>query len=206
MPGPGNLDDVPFAIESDDSSNLYVTGYSFNGLKSSDYSTIKYNSAGVQQWVARYTGPGNSYDFPNSMALDASGNVYVTGSSNGIGTSVDYATIKYNSAGAVKWVERFNGPANSYDFAYSIALDNSGNVIVTGMSYNGKTGEDYVTIKYSQTTGINQSSSELPEHFRLSQNFPNPFNPVTNIEFQISKWGFVTLKIYDLPEDRAGYF
>ena len=32
----------------------------------------------------------------------------------------------------------------------------------------------------------------------MKQNFPNPFNPVTNLEFGISDLGFVSLKVYDL--------
>jgi len=34
--------------------------------------------------------------------------------------------------------------------------------------------------------------------YRLEQNFPNPFNPATNLEFGISKLGFVSLKVYDV--------
>ena len=34
--------------------------------------------------------------------------------------------------------------------------------------------------------------------FKLYQNFPNPFNPETKINFDISKNGFVTLKVYNL--------
>ena len=37
-----------------------------------------------------------------------------------------------------------------------------------------------------------------PVNYSLAQNFPNPFNPVTNLEFGISNLGFVTLKVYDL--------
>jgi len=38
----------------------------------------------------------------------------------------------------------------------------------------------------------------IPTEIRLYQNYPNPFNPVTNVEFEISKIGFVSLKVYDL--------
>jgi hypothetical protein len=38
----------------------------------------------------------------------------------------------------------------------------------------------------------------LPSSYSLSQNFPNPFNPTTNIEFRISSPEVVTLKIYDV--------
>jgi hypothetical protein len=46
-----------------------------------------------------------------------------------------------------------------------------------------------------QTT-INET--DLPKEFELEQNFPNPFNPSTTIEFSIPSAQFVTLKVYDL--------
>jgi hypothetical protein len=38
----------------------------------------------------------------------------------------------------------------------------------------------------------------LPNTFELGQNFPNPFNPSTNIPFILARSGLVTIKIYDL--------
>jgi len=58
----------------------------------------------------------------------------------------------------------------------------------------------YSVIKYSQSnpTGVEQTSSEIPEKFNLEQNYPNPFNPTTTISFSIPSSAFTSLKIYDL--------
>ena len=98
-----------------------MTGYSrrFAG-GDFDYATIKYNAAGEEQWVTRYSN-GSAY----AIAVDSGGNVYVTG--GGLG----YATVKYNSAGQEQWAARYTGN----DVATSIAVDNSGNVYVTGGGY-----------------------------------------------------------------------
>jgi hypothetical protein len=92
-------EDIAHSIAVDGSGNVYVTGGSYGTGTQYDYATIKYNAAGVQQWAARYDGPGNGLDEANFIVVDGSGNVYVTGRSEGVGTQSDYATIKYNSAG-----------------------------------------------------------------------------------------------------------
>ena len=43
-----------------------------------------------------------------------------------------------------------------------------------------------------------QSAENLPGGFQLYNNYPNPFNPSTNLEVRISDIGFVTLKVYDM--------
>jgi hypothetical protein len=47
------------------------------------------------------------------------------------------------------WTNRYNGPGNSSDMAYAVAVDSSNNVIVTGYSYGNGTDQDYTAIKYS---------------------------------------------------------
>jgi len=151
--GPANGSDIAGALAIDSSGNVYVTGQSYgSGTTGYDYATIKYNSSGAQQWVAYYNGPGNGDDSACDLAVDSSGNVYVTGQSYSSSTGVDYATIKYNSNGAQQWVARYNGPAKSSDIACALAVDSSGNVYVTGQSYSsGTTGVDYATIKYNSS-------------------------------------------------------
>ena len=150
--GPGNGTDWVEGIAVDGFGNVYVTGHSYGSGTNWDYATVKYDPQGNQLWVQRYNGPGNVDDGAFAIAVDGSGNVYVTGYSWGSGTYQDYATIKYDPVGNQLWEKRYNGPGNGDDFVYAIAVDGSGNVYVTGYSWGSGTGYDYAIIKYVQAT------------------------------------------------------
>jgi hypothetical protein len=141
----------------DDEGNVYVTGSAIGTGTSFDYTTVKYNTAGVLQWVNRYNGPANGFDVPAAIAVGRDGNVYVTGESLGNGTASDCATIKINnSTGATVWASRYNGPGNGRDAAEAIAIDEDGHVYVTGRSEGDGTDVDYATIKLDNITGAIQ--------------------------------------------------
>ncbi|MBM4176349.1 MAG: T9SS type A sorting domain-containing protein [Ignavibacteria bacterium] len=46
--------------------------------------------------------------------------------------------------------------------------------------------------------GNEEYAAENPSEYSLFQNFPNPFNPVTIIKYQIKEQGLVQLKVYNL--------
>ena len=153
--GPTNGYHVAYAIAVDGSNNVIVTGISDNDSSQSnpDYLTIKYSGAGVPLWTNRYDGPGNDYDLACAVAVDSNNNVIVTGYSTNSTSGYDYATIKYSSAGEPLWTNRYDGPGNGYDYASSVAVDRSNNVIVAGTSASSSDVDypnlDYATIKYS---------------------------------------------------------
>ncbi len=100
-----------------------------------------------EEWVARYHGPGNGNDSARALALDAAGNVYVTGKSFGFRPNEDYATLKYNAAGIRLWEPSYHGPGNGTDQPNAMALDADGNMYVTGWSWGGPvTGHDYAKL------------------------------------------------------------
>jgi hypothetical protein len=80
------------AIAIDQMDNVYVTGGIWGPL---GFATIKYDTNGNQAWIAFYGGPAEAEGWATAIALDISGNVYITGYSKGAGTNYDFATIKY---------------------------------------------------------------------------------------------------------------
>ncbi len=102
-------------------------------------------------WVGTYNGPYDSYDEVHTIGTDDSGNVIVSGFSELSGSDAEFATIKYKSNGDTAWL-RHCDPGSGLDGATALAVDRSGNIIVTGYR-GGPTSEcgDWVTVKYSAT-------------------------------------------------------
>jgi uncharacterized delta-60 repeat protein len=191
--GPGNGFDRSESIDVDANGNVYITGRSPGSGSNFDFATIKYDSSGSQQWVTRYNGSGNGIDEAKVTLSDEFGNVYVSGFSHEGATGYDYTTIKYNPGGSQEWKIHYNGNLNSEDQLSDLAIDPTGNLLVTGYSMN-----DFLTIKYSHVVSITGNTNEIPFVYELIQNYPNPFNPQTKIKFSIPRNNFISLKIYDI--------
>jgi uncharacterized delta-60 repeat protein len=198
--GPANGDDVVYAMVVDSLGNVYLTGNSFVTGNGIDCLTIKYNSSGVLQWAKTYAEYSNHSDGANSLAVDKSGNVYITGVASTSSSNTAYLTIKYDKDGNEKWITKYDGPAqNGYDVANSVCVDNSGNVYVAGTSTGTTSATDIATIKYIQApSDVDDNLTEPPMNFELFQNFPNPFNPATTISWQLPIGSQATLKVYDI--------
>ena len=138
------------AVAVDDAGNVYVTGMSIESGNQYDIATIKYNSAGVEQWVSRYDGPGNDDDEAFDIAVDDSGYIYVTGYTRLASNDMDFVTIKYDNTGDTVWTARYDGPygGGGFDVGNALVLDDSGNIYVTGYGHSLGPDYDYITIKY----------------------------------------------------------
>ncbi len=124
--GSDNANDL--AVDS--SGYIYIAGNT-QGSSSTDCLTLKYDTDGILQWAKTYNGGSNGTDYCNAIFVDNSRNVYVTGSTYGGSTyDGDYLTIKYDSVGTQLWTARY--PSVGSEAGDDIAVDNSGNVYITG--------------------------------------------------------------------------
>jgi hypothetical protein len=81
--GPGNSLDLGAGIAVDVYLNVFVCGVSRGLDTNADYVIIKYDKDGHEQWVSRYNGATSNEDSPAAIAVNAAGDVYITGTSRG---------------------------------------------------------------------------------------------------------------------------
>ena len=151
----GANNDYGNGIAVDGSGNVYIAGYTqSSGAGSYDVLIAKYNTSGTIQWQ-RTLGGGNA-DYGEGIAVDGSGNVYISGTTQkNSGYPGDDAVLiaKYDTSGAIQWQRTLSGNAN--DYGRGIAVDGSGNVYITGYTYSSGGSAAVLIAKYN-TSGTFQ--------------------------------------------------
>jgi uncharacterized delta-60 repeat protein len=132
--------DNGYGIVVDSSGNSYVVGYTRNaGSGLQDALIAKYDTSGVIQWQ-RVLGGANS-DCAYGVAVDSSGNCYITGYTESTGAGgADVLIAKYNTSGTIQWQRVLGG--GSGDVGYGIAVDSNGNCYVTGYTNSAGAGSE----------------------------------------------------------------
>ncbi|MCE3226051.1 MAG: hypothetical protein K0S32_602 [Bacteroidetes bacterium] len=149
---------LAYAMSVDNNNNYIITG-NFNGTfdidpspttvnlstASGDGYVAKFNSSGNYVWAFNFSSSGSDYSDANDVKADALGNIYVTGDFTGTldfdpGSGVSNLTAsgtkdafiaKYDANGNYVWA--FNiGTSSQNSYGSKLALDNNGNVYVTG--------------------------------------------------------------------------
>lgn len=118
----------PNAIKTDPSGNIYVAGYSYTGATNVyDAFTIKFNSSGAITWQ-RFLG-GVQFEGFDGIAIDASGNVYVSGLRAQVPNTGMLA--KYNSSGVLQWQKELSYPSLNMQIN-DMVIDSTGNIYIPG--------------------------------------------------------------------------
>jgi photosystem II stability/assembly factor-like uncharacterized protein len=119
-----------------------------------------------------------------SLVINSSGHIFAGTDGGGVFRSTNNGD---------SWMRVNTGLEDSV--VYALALSPKGYLFAA--TYGASGGRLFRTVR-STTTSVNDISSVLPPIFSLEQNYPNPFNSTTSFEFQVSRFGFVNLKVYDV--------
>ena len=151
------------------SGNAYVTGTTSGSLSgtnvgSDDAFVVKYDPDGNEVWAKQFG--NNSLEEHSGIAVNSSGNVYITGVINGnlSGTNIgsdDVFITKYAKNGIEKWTKQFG--SSSFEGGNGVAIDSSGNVYITGITtgdlFGTNEGEnDVFVVKYDFQSVTSQPS------------------------------------------------
>lgn len=170
---------------SPDDSTIFVAGTGWD--HSGEYVTSAYNASdGTSQWRSRYNGPRDDHDYLASLATSPDGfTVFVTGGGRryggGSGPVSDIVTVAYSArTGAQIAIARYNGPADAFDEAASVATSPDGTAVLVAGYSNANGTHDFLTLAYDAPV-IGQPT-ELAQQPALVFG-PNPF--VTNRRDQV---------------------
>jgi hypothetical protein len=156
--GNANMDDMASDIFVDNDYNVYVTGASIDNVNDNfDLVVLKFNSIGVLQWSYYYDNGATPLpkDVGTAIIGDNNGGIYVTGSSFGKYTMLDYVTLKLNStSGNQIWEKRYDYD-DFNDISSTINYDGT-NIYVSGGSQISTSQNRWqlATIAYEASTGL----------------------------------------------------
>ena len=166
-PGSG-FDDVGVAVDLAADGSVTVLGQGPGASGDQDVILIRYDAAGAQRWLTRWS--NNWSDSATAMALATDGSIYVLASTYNVGTFTDVALLKFTATGALAWSRFFHGGYGT-DVGVGLALDSSGNIDIGGYAVGpgGGTNLDWLALEYDQNGTLLWSrtvvgSATLPDY------------------------------------------
>jgi Beta-propeller repeat len=134
-------DEETLGMALDASGNIFISGWTGGALEGlnhggNDIFVVKLNTWGIESMILQWGTSAN--DSAYEIALDSTGNIYVTGSTGGgldgniLRGENDIFLTKFSSSGISQWTKQWGSTGN--DIGWSVSLDTSGNIYTWGIS------------------------------------------------------------------------
>lgn len=147
--GTSNFDEAR-GVAADGMGSIYVTGRTDGSLvdgvvnSNSDAFLQRYDTDGNLLWTRHFIGnEDDPFTGTRGIAADNLGNVYITGNAIGVlpgdlgSLKGDAFLAKFDASGELHWATRFGGDEDLTHISWDIAVDNLGNIFVSGDDNSG---------------------------------------------------------------------
>jgi len=199
-----------YGVTVDGSGRLWVGDRDNNRVLRFDNAASKANGAAADGVLGQTDFVSSSMartqaglEGPRGVFVDASGKLYVTDEANNRIMVYNDAAAKANGANAdnVLGQAEFNVKvtptppnAGSLNYPEFMWVDNTNHHLWVADEYNNR----ILRFDLPVTTDVEENSSDIPNSYELLNNYPNPFNPSTNIQYGLPHQSNVTLAVYSL--------
>ncbi|TAK47943.1 MAG: T9SS type A sorting domain-containing protein [Saprospiraceae bacterium] len=163
---------VALAVDAND--NIYVAGVTSTtgSLNDFNFLVLKYNSSGTKIWHQTFNGTGSGTDVQTGIIANST-RVYVCGTSKGSTTNMDYWALRLTASnGSIEWQKRYDY-AGLDDIPANMAVDASGNVVLTGSSAASALNWEVATVKYGSSNGSLLNENRVPNDGSLGLTKPS---------------------------------
>ncbi|MBK7105811.1 MAG: T9SS type A sorting domain-containing protein [Ignavibacteriae bacterium] len=195
-----NTGNMSMCIDLD--NNIYISK-NFGGLLYSFDQGLTWNTNYESEFRNLYSNNGILYSLGDGVRY--SNNKGLNWTYSGLGYA-NPASIYFNNAELIVcgfkgvFLSKDNGESWRLLGLDSLETSSVNNLVVmsNGYLYAGTGQGKIFRTNQPLTTSLNNLGNDIDNNFRLNQNFPNPFNPKTEITFSIPKSEYVSLKVYDV--------
>ncbi len=206
---------VDSAVGVIDSVN-FTGGFLFRNAPTGTYIIVLKHRNAIETWssggVDLVRGTTRNYDFTSSQSQAYGNNLLLKGSRYCIYSGdvnhdriidaqdlslVDNDALNYT----IGYVSTDITGNRTVDAADLSVVDNNALNYVAAQIPAGSDSQEFQSSKSSRTSELSKSGellNDVPEKYELKDNYPNPFNPTTNIKYDLPVSGFVSLKIFDI--------
>ncbi|MEO0095196.1 MAG: hypothetical protein ABIL46_00075 [candidate division WOR-3 bacterium] len=142
-----------YSLTFDQLGNVYACGYIWYTGSWSDFTVVKLDTSGNEQWIYRYNSPWNGYEGAYSIVYGADGNIYAAGAGTSANTSFnDLLVISLTPAGEERWIYYYGSPSGLNDGAEEIVYGDNGKLYITGYCTVSSNAEDWDMIVIEMDT------------------------------------------------------